>query len=510
MIEGRIGNSMRNFVYGSFSQISALLLGFAVRSIFVIYLNIDYLGVNGLFTSILTALSLAEMGFGTVMNYSLYKPIAHNNKEKIAAYMQLYAKVYRSIGIIVAIIGVSIMPFLSYLIKDGGECIDNLKLLYVLFLSESVFSYFLAYKRSILNADQKAYICSWWHFIALILKSILQIISLIIFSNFIIYILIQIALTVFENIMISNKVNEMYPYLKEEKRSVSKFAIIKIKKNVGALIISNFSRVALRSSSGIIISAFVGLSVVGIYSNYLLIISGITMLTSQIFAAITGSLGNFFAKEDKSLHVIMFQRLDFFNFLLYGMASVFFLIYANPFISLWLGNEYILPFNIVFVISLNFLIEGFLYTFWLFRSTMGLFIQGKYRPLYAAILNIGFSFLLGKQFGLIGVLLGTTISRLCVNAWYDPYIIYKYGLQSSVLNYYLLYILRVLLLFVMGYLQLLLINIYPPQSWFELIFSVFIAVIMSVLVITILFHKTDGYRFMVSVLCNYTQKIFIK
>ncbi len=443
MDRGRVYNSFRNFLFGAFSQIAALLLAFIVRSVFIRYLSLSYLGLNGLFTNVLTILSLAELGFGTVMIHALYRPLAENNEEKIQAYMQFYAKVYRVIGLIVAFAGIALMPFLDYLIK-GREAIDiNIELLYGLYLLESVSSYFFAYKRSILNADQKAYICSWVHFKILVIRSVLQILVLILFQDFICYILIQILSTFLENVYLSYKVNRMYPYLKiRQKIRLTKEELNSIKKNVYALILSNIGRVTIKGSSNIIISAFVGITVVGLYSNYVMITGAVIMILSQVFSAMTGSVGNFLAKEDSSKHLELFERLDFLNFWLYGVCGICIYVFINPVIGVWIGKEFTLDKVVVLVISLNFVLEGFLYSLWLFRSTMGLFVQGKYRPIFSAIINICVSVFLGHSWGIVGVLLGTTVARLAVNAWYDPYIIYKYGLSTSVFSYYKAYLYR--------------------------------------------------------------------
>lgn len=443
MDKGRVYNSLRNFIFGSLSQIISLILSFLVRSVFIHYLNLTYLGLNGLFTNILTILSLAELGFGTVMTHALYKPLCNQDEKKIIAYMHFYAKVYKIIGVIVALLGCSLMPFLDFLIKGTIPDDINITLLYSLFLTESVSSYFFAYKRSILNADQKSYICSWIHFITLLLRSIIQIIVIILFQNFILYIIIQIFTTIFENIYLSYKVNKIYPYLTiQHHESLTPAELDSIKKNVYALILSNIARVIMKGSSNIIISALVGITIVGIYSNYTMISGAVIMILSQVFSAMTGSVGNYLAKESQTKHLELFERLDFLNFWLYSVCAICLYLFFNPFIELWVGEQYTLNQYAVLIIVLNFILEGFLYTLWLFRSTMGLFVQGKYRPLFSATINILGSIILGHYWGLTGILLSTTISRVLVNVWYDPYIIYKYGLRSSVKPYYKTYLKR--------------------------------------------------------------------
>lgn len=443
MDKGRIYNSLRNFIFGSLSQITSLILSFIVRSVFIHYFNLTYLGLNGLFTNILTILSLAELGFGTVMTHALYKPLCSKDEKKIISYMHFYAKIYKIIGVIVTFLGCSLIPFLNFFIKGNIPSDINITLLYSLFLVESISSYFFAYKRSILNADQKSYICSWIHFIVLLVRSTIQIIVIILFQNFIIYIIIQIFTTIFENIYIYHKVNKIYPYLTTRQyENLTSTELCNIKKNVYALILSNIARVAMKGSSNIIISALVGITIVGIYSNYIMISGAVIMILSQVFSAMTGSVGNYLAQEAQTKHLELFERLDFLNFWLYSVCAICLYLFFNPFIELWIGKQYTLDQNVVFIIVLNFILEGFLYTLWLFRSTMGLFVQGKYRPLFSTTINIIGSIILGYYWGLTGILLSTTISRILVNVWYDPYIIYKYGLRSSVKPYYQTYLKR--------------------------------------------------------------------
>lgn len=481
----RIANSLKNFLFGSFSQIAALALSFVVRSVFIHYLDISFLGLNGLFTNILTVLSLAELGFGSAMIYSLYQPLAYGDSNKIAAYMQFYSKVYVAIGVTVGVIGLSLIPFLGYLVKENVDRFDNFILIYILFLTESVTSYFFAYKRSILNADQKSYICSWWHFVFLVIRSLLQIILLVSYANFVLYIVIQILSTIGENIYISSKVNALYPYLKyKHDITLTREELANIKKNVYALILSNFSRVALKGTSNILISVCVGVTIVGIYSNYIMITGALVMILSQVFSALTGSVGNYIAKEDPRRFIDLFMRLDFLNFWLYGITSICIYVFINPFIGFWIGDEYLLDKSVVIVITINFLLEGFLYSLWLFRSTMGLFVQGKYRPVFTAAINLVLAILLGKYLGLIGVLLGTTFARLLVNVWYDPYVIFKYGFKVSVRNYYIEYLKRVLLILIVSIMcEYLYSNILNVNS-FALFF---IALALVFLLINILF-----------------------
>lgn len=444
--EGRINSSLKNISNGLMSQIISVIANFIVRTVFIKYLGEEYLGVNGLFTNILTILSLAELGFGSAMIYNMYKPLADNNIKKLQAIMNLYKKVYTYIGIFVGIIGLCIIPFMDYIIKNKPN-IDNIILIYIIFLFNSVCSYFFAYKRSILTADQKEYISSQYKYIFTLIKSMVQIIILVTFKNFILYLIIQILFTILENIFISRKINQIYPFINEENNEIlSNIELKNIKKDVKALIIAKFGNVMLNGTDNIIISSFIGIKAVGLLSNYNLIIGSIVMGTSQIISGLTGSIGNFVAQQDKKQSFLLFKKVDFFNFWIYGFATICLSILFNPFIELWIGKNYIISQSAVNILSINFFISGITSMLWIFRSTIGLFTNGKYRPIICASLNIIISIFLSKHIGLTGVLLGTTISRFLTNLCFDPYIIYTYGFEENVKSYYISYILRLILM----------------------------------------------------------------
>lgn len=443
----RVKNSLKNISNSLMSQIISLIANFVVRTIFIKYLGDEYLGVNGLFTNILSILSLAELGFGSAMIYNMYKPLAENNIKKLQAIMNLYKKVYIYIGIFVGVIGLCIIPFMDYIIKSKPNIDDNIILIYIMFLLNSVLSYFFAYKKSILTADQKEYISSQYRYVFTLMKSIAQVVTLSIFKNFILYLLIQIVFTILENIFISKKVNEIYPFLtSKNNETLSDYELKDIIKDVKALIIAKFGNVMLNGTDDIIISSFVGIQSVGMISNYNLIVGSVIMVVSQIVSGLTGSIGNFIAHQGKKQSFKLFKKVDFLNFWIYGFATICLCILSNPFIELWIGESYIVSQNTVNIIAINFYISGMTSMLWMFRSTMGLFTKGKYRPIICALLNILISIILGRYIGLIGVLLGTTISRLLTNLCFDPYVIYEYGFKENVKSYYISHVCKLILM----------------------------------------------------------------
>lgn len=441
----RTSRSIKNLLSGFLSRFIIIILGMVVRTVFIKSLGNSYLSVNGLYSNILSMLSLAEMGFGTAMVYSMYKPLAENDLSKLSLLMNFYGRVYRIIGWIILGVGLSIIPFMDKIIKDPPE-LKHLTLYYVMFLLNTVLSYWaFSYKRSMLTADQKEYVCTNYRSVFYIIKSIVQIICLVLFENYIVYLGVQLIATLGENIAISFYADRAYPVLKEKPSSrLAKEEIRKIANDVKALFLSRVAHIVLNSTDNIIISAFVGLSWVGLLSNYTLIVDSITGVLCQITSAISASLGNFFAIKDQEESYGLFKKVEFMNSWIYAFCSICLLMLLNPFISLWIGEEYTLQGRVVLAIVLNFYMQGYINTLWVFRSTMGLFTQGWYRPVIVTVLNIVLSIALGKYWGLFGVLIATTISRGLVNAWFDPWIIYKYGFNKSIKPFVITYLHRLL------------------------------------------------------------------
>lgn len=445
--DSRLQKSAKNMASGITYRALTMLTAFVVRSVFLYYLNTDYLSINGLYSSVLSMLSLAELGFGTAMVYSMYKPLAEKDYLKLRQLMQLYRKVYTIIGTVILALGLCLVPFLDVIIKEKPD-IDGLIFYYLLFLMNSVLSYwFFAYRISILQADQKAYIVSNYQSAFNLIKSFAQIAVLVAFHNFTVYLLTQIGCTIVQNIAIAVRVEKDYPLFdkgKTEKLPANETK--KIFRNVKALMLQKVSFQVLNTSDSIIISAFVGINWVGFLSNYLMIEEAVVAVLSQITGAITASLGNYFAVENKESGYKLFRRIEFMSYWLYAFSSVALITLLNPFVTLWLGDRYVLSYAIVISLVLRFFVEGYMNIMSAFRSTLGLFTQGQYLPLCVAGLNILFSIALSYPFGTAGVLIATPLARICINVWYMPLLIHHEGFNKPVASFYADYILRLILL----------------------------------------------------------------
>lgn len=431
--KGRIGFSIQNIFFGVVGQIAIIVFQFACRTVFIKTLATEYLGVNGLFTNILSVLSLAELGFGTAMNYSMYKPVAENDIEKIIKYVNLYKIFYRIAAAVIVCIGLCLIPFLDVLIADQPN-IDNLTIIYILYLFNTVFSYLMIYKKAVIQANQKEYVCTIYTKAVAVIQNIVQMIALVVTHNFILYLGIQVFCSVLTNFLISKKAERMYPYLAGKLAGLpEKDELKQIGKNTLAMSMHRVGGVVVNGTDNLIISAFVGLTQVGLYSNYTLITSNLNTFLSIIFNSLTASIGNLGAKEKETKIYDTFRMLDFAGFWLISFCSTCLIVLFNPFFSLWVGNSYVFDMTIVISIVLVFYFNGTRKVTLLFRDAMGIFWYDRYKPIFEAIINLVVSIVLVKSMGIVGVFIGTIVSTLTTSLWVEPYVLYKWGFKKSVL-----------------------------------------------------------------------------
>lgn len=492
----RTENSIINSAMSIVTQVLTVVLNFAVKTVFIKMLNDEYLGVNGLFTNIITMLSLADLGIGIAIPYSLYKPLAKKDEHKINVLMNFYKKVYTIIGIAVLLIGLSLTPFLGLIIKDIPKNVPHLSLIYILFVIHSASSYFFVYKKFLIDSDQKGYITSRIIFTFSTLLSIIQIILLVTTKNYILFLLSSIILVIIQNIYISSKANKLYPFIKNKTdEKLEKEDMEGIKKNVSSLFIYKVGTVIMNGTDNIIISKFIGLIIVGFYSNYVLIINSITTVLNQIFNAITSSIGNLVVTTNKKRSKEVYDNLNFANFWLYALFGVCIIVLINPFINIWIGKKYVMGFSIVFLLVLNFYVLGMQSVTNSFRNAYGLFWIAKYRPIIMVIINIVISVVLVQFIGIEGVLIGTLISRLVTTAWLDPYIVHKYGFEISPKSYYIDYLKYLVIFIAISIILNYFVSMITINNIFILILIAILVVISVNVILVLLFFKTSEFNY---------------
>lgn len=443
-----MGDRTKKSIFNISSNFTILMiktiLSFVTRTIFIKFLGEEALGLNGLFTNILSMLSLAELGISMAINFSLYTPLANNDKKTISALMSFYRKIYQYIGLIVLSLGLFLIPFLKYLIKDINQ-IDNVYLIYLLYLLNSTFSYFISYKETLIIADQKKYKLTSIEILGILITSIFQIIFLITTRSFIYYLIIQIVISFIQRIWINIYITREYSdidFFSKEKLDFKEKEVIE--KNIKAMFFHKIGDYCLNGTDNLIISYFINIVAVGIYSNYLVITGILNNIVSTIYNGITASVGNLIAVSNNDKKESLFNKIDFVGFVLYGFITICLINLFNDFIILWIGENFCLSFSIVLVISINFYLSGMRSSCHTFKAASGLFDVDKFTPLIQSIVNLVISIVLVKKIGLIGVLLGTLLSGVVLPNWQRPKLIYKYVFGKSSIPYFKNYIKNIL------------------------------------------------------------------
>lgn len=495
MEESRTKNSINNIKTGAIVQIINKLMVFVVRTVFIKMLNSEYLGVNGLFTNVLTILSFAELGIGTAIIFNMYKPVAEGDKEKVKSLMELYKKAYNIIGIVVFLLGLCVIPFMNFIVKDIPNIKENLILIYVLFLFNTAVSYFFTYKKSIISANQKQSIINNIDSVVYTVKSILEIIFLFLTRNFIIYLVIEIVFTICQNILVSIKADKMYPYLKDKNiKKLSRRESKNIFSNVKSLVIYKFGGVIMNGTDNILISALVNVSTVGYCSNYIMIINAIKSIISSALNGVTASVGNLNAVGEPKQKESIFYQITFANYIIYSFCATAFIILLNPFINIWLGNDYVLEIGVSISLAISFLIDGLRNPGYTYRTTLGLFQKGKSTPYIGAVTNIILSILLCRIWGVSGIFIATAIAQLISYSWIDPYLIHKYEFKTPVSKYFKKYLVYIVIFTINIIISLLLSSILSVEGISGLLIKSCIVCLVPNIINISVFNKTLEFK----------------
>lgn len=508
--KSRTEYSVLNIITGLGGYALNTVLGLVCRIVFTRTLSAEYLGVSGLFTNILSMLSLAELGIGSAIVYALYKPLAVDDKEKVASLVKFYGQCYRVIGVVVAVIGVALMPFLHLLI-DEPNIQESIYLLYGLYLFNAASTYFFSYRASLLMAAQQNYIVTGVNYIITVAQSVLQIIWLFATHHYIGYLIIQCVGVFIYNIVVSYIARKEYPYIAGKNIKPldedEKGALVR---NIRALVIWKLCGLLVNSTDNIIITFFNGLATVGLASNYTLLSGTLNSLLNQLFNGITASVGNLNAIESKEKKIAMFNIINLANFWLFGWVSIGIFVVSTDIVRLMFGSSYVLPLSIPFVIALNFYMVGMQNAVWTYKNTMGLFRQGRYLLIITAAINLACSIWLGKMWGLFGILFATAISRALTNTWYDPYAVFKYGLEEKVSIYFKKYGQYALILLLAGAICYGICALIHISALVDVILKFVICCVVPNLVFFLCFHNKEEFQYFRDLTYRVFRRIFKK
>lgn len=518
----RTGKAILNMSTGIAGQLLATLLKFVVRTVFIKTLEREYLGVNGLFSDILTMLSLTELGLDTAINFRLYKPLADGDEKRIRVLMKFYKQAYRIIGGVIFAIGLLCVPLLPFVIKDYGklEALNiNAGLIFMLHIMRSVSSYlFFAYRSAIMKADQKKYVLDLVGFVVTILTSIAKILVLVLWHDFVLYTATVIVFNVIQNFVNAIIAKKAYPKVFEkEEDSISKAETWSLLKDCGALFLYRINGVVAKATDNIVISSFLGLNYVSLYSTYLLFFTTIKSLLNKLYSSAKASMGNLFATESVEKRYEFFQIMNFLSILLFGTAGVGVAVCADELIRVWLNKTWLLPQPFAILIGIEVLVHGLTMNLGQIREVSGAFRQMWFRPILSAIINLGVSVILvqvgGEVWGIHGVILGTIISAASTNLLIDPHLLHKYSFQNirPVSQYFTkngLYVLDLIAVCALDY--VICTRVFVGHGWFSAIAHIVFVGVSVPAVLLFTYWNTNECRYVVRTFKRLFAKIMRK
>lgn len=426
MSVSRSKRTAQNAVVGFAYQGLTMILSFVSRTIFIRTLGNEYLGLNGIFSDVLTLLSMADLGFSTAMAFSFYKPLADGNEAEIASLVAFYKKVYNTIALVVLGLGLCCIPFLK-LIVNTDEDIPNLEIYYLFALAGVVISYLFVYKTTLLTADQKDYKLVNIRMITNTMKTVLQVAVLLLWQNYILYLAIGTGMTLVNNLISSRKTEKEYPFIKgaASNEQMEKDLKAGIVENMKSVFIYKVSTTAFSATDNIIISLVVSTAAVGLYGNYLMPSQKLLLIEQIVFSSMTASIGNVIAKENADKKYSIFMAIQSLSLILCGVITTCYAALADDLILVWLGRDYQLPSLVLIAVTVNAYFSCALQPLWLYRDASGMYMKTKYVMLVATIENIVLSLIMGKWLGIAGVIFASAIARVTTYCWYEPRLLFK-------------------------------------------------------------------------------------
>lgn len=497
----RTRKSFVNVITSVFTNAVILVTAFVVQKVLVETMGSDYNGINGLFGSIISMMSLADLGIGTAIIYHMYRPVAEKEQSRINSLLHFYKRCYIGISGVVLLIGIIVSFFLPLLVGDV-DIPDSIYLIYALFLADCLCSYFLAYKKSLLYADLMNYIPDAIYFVVYLIQNALQIYVLIAFQNFILFLIVKTLGKCVSNLFISLYISRKYPFTREKhvppvEREVREDIVTKVK----GLLYHKLGKILVTGSDSIVITGVIGINAMSLYTNYHLIIGGITALLNRIFETLTNSVGNFLLDSDQERRQEIYKKIDFMNFWCFGCVAAGMYAVLQPLITLWLGEKFLFSKSVVFVLVVNFYLEGMRASVNTFKEAAGIFHEDRRIPVIEAIVNLVVSIVLAKCLGTAGVFLGTIISTAVVYLYSYP----KYVCKPLFGMTYRRYVGRTaqhlaVMLFILEITGFCTSKMENWNNWIRMIASGITAVTVFHLIFLLLYGRSGEFRYYINLI----------
>ena len=496
MGESRTSNSIKNISANILYYLLTFVLSFVSRTVFLRTLGVGYLGINGLFNDVLSMLNLAELGFGTVMTYSMYKPLAEKDYDTLAGLTHFYKKIYRIIALTIIGLGIVLIPFLPYIVNLEQE-IAHLELYYLLFLASNVASYLVTYKTTVMYADQKNYVfvkyTAYWN----IAQTITLMLILILTQNYILYLCVQVGFVYASNFQKSRVAQKRYPFIgkkvklpAEKKKSVFK--------DVGSAFLYKIANVLITGTDNTLISILISTEMVGFYSNYQIITAKIGTIVSTVFSSLITSIGNLLAQENSERKFQVFQTMQSVCLMMTSFFVTCILVLQENLIRVWIGEEFVLGHVALIAIVFKFYFDISIMPVTSFREAAGLFRKTKFLMLWTAVINIVLSIVLGRQIGLAGIIFATSISKLFTSFWYEPRLLFKDYFKKPCRIYFMEMFLGLIktlfVVIIVGGVS----QYFVPDGWLALIGKGIIVAAISLIATIVLYCRTPGFELVLS------------
>lgn len=491
----RTKKSLLNLMTGLAGQGITLLSSLILRLFFTRNMPAAYLGLSGLFTNILSMLSLVELGIGPAITFSLYKPLAVGDTETAKSLMNLYRRAYQAVGCLILLLGFLFTPVYPHLIRDPGG-IPELDLIYWLYVINTGVSYFYSYKVSLIIADQNQYIKNIGHYTAYVLMNIAQTIILVTTRNYVLFLVCQLFFTIAENVTLSRVADRIYPFLREKEiRPLQKEQAEPIVRNIRAMLFHKVGDIAVNSTDNILISKFMGLAVSGVYSNYALILTAVRGILTRAFDAVQASVGNLYALGDQIKLRQVFDRLFFMAFFLYGFCAICLGCLLQPCVGLIFGPNYMLDGLTVLMLAVSFYVTGMRLPLYVMRAAAGLYYKDWAKPIVEAAVNLLASIVLMMRFGTAGIFMGTVISALLVGTWVEAYMVYRHVLKTKLSIYFVQYLFYLLSVTLVGAIAYGCTRRIPWTGIAGLVLKTMLCAVVAVGLLSVLYRRKDAFGY---------------
>lgn len=490
-----IKNTKNGILFGLINKSILFLLPYFTQRIINFYLGSEYVGIKGVFSSVINIICISEMGFGAAIVYCMYEPIAKDDFELLGSLLNYLRKIYRIIGFLLLAFGVILSPFLTFLFKDNLECNVNIYLVFWLLLINSLFSYWgLAYNALLLNAFQRFDILSKIGAVLNLFNGLFQIFALVFLKNYYLFLFVQIIFSLLNNVVVSIIVHRVYPDI-VLKGQLSSQIKINIKNKVSSLFIGKVCGLTRNTFDSIFSSLYLGIEITAVYTNYFTIYASLVGLFQVILNSLLAGIGNNIVLDSVENNYKSMRQLDFMYMMLSGFVTVSFACVLQPFMEIWMGKNMLFPDYIMILFPLYFYIGTMGDVRGVYSDAAGLFIENKNRTIVEAVLNLILNFVFVIKFGIFGVILATIITLLGCGFIWSAIILFKNYFKFGLKRYFFEHIIYFAITLFITSVSLFLLNFIKIDSLFlsfmiRILYCAFIVPCLYFLV----YRRTDYFK----------------